>query len=95
MLCFFRLLEEFGIGLGDDVSQISKVPFDEMIAMGIYTGAESYCFEHKLKFKLKKETILKWVDDSVITRRHMKDIGSLWLEFMATYTDKKKAEAKQ
>lgn len=90
MLCFFRLLEEFGIGLGDDVSAISKVPFDDMIATAIFTGAESYAFHHKQIMRYDKARILQLVDDSKITRGQLKDIGKLWLQFMATYTDNDK-----
>ena len=97
MLCFFRMLEEFGIGIGDDISQISKVPFDEMLAVAVYTGAESYCVHHKEKVWFTKDQVLKWIDDSKITRGHFKTLGALWQGFMKDYTeasDKKKVKAK-
>jgi hypothetical protein len=95
MLCFFSMLEEFGIGLGDDVGGISKVPYDEMLSIAVYTGYQSYCFKHKQVPKYSKDDILKWVDNSVITRGHFKLLGALWNDFMKDYTDvEKKKKAK-
>ena len=94
MLCFFRMLEEFGIGLGDDISAINKVPFDEILSVAVYTGAESYCVHHKKKVWFTKSEVLKWIDNSKITRAHFKTLGVLWQDFMKDYTegvDKKKA----
>ena len=95
MLAFFRMLEAFGIDLGDDISGIGKIPYDEMICTAIAAGYESYCFEHARKRKYSREVILKWIDDSVITRGHMKTLGALWAEFMKDYTgEEKKKKAK-
>ena len=98
MLAFFRMLESFGINLGDDVTAISKVPYDEMLCVAIAAGYESYCFKHKQVMKYDRDLILKWIDDSVITRGHMKILGNLWNDFMKDYTavtDKKKVTAKE
>jgi hypothetical protein len=94
MLAFFRMLEEFGIGLGDDISALGKVPYDEMIAVAIYTGAESYCFHTKKNKWFDRAGVLGWVDDSVITRGHMKQISELWAEFMKDYADVNKKKVK-
>jgi hypothetical protein len=93
MLCFFRMLEEFGIKLGDDIGQISKTPFDELLAVAIFTGAESYAFHHKKRFQLSKSKVLSWVDNSIITRKQYKELGQMWLEFMQTFDEKKKVKA--
>ena len=48
--------------------------------------------------KYDRDLILKWIDDSVITRGHMKILGNLWNDFMKDYTavtDKKKVTAKE
>lgn len=94
MLAFFRMLEAFGIELGDDISGISKIPYDEMICTAIAAGYESYCFEHKKLPKYKRDKILKWIDDSIITRGHMKSLGKLWEDFMKDYTGEKKKKEK-
>lgn len=98
MLCFFRMLEEFGIELGDDVSELNKIPFDERLAVAVYTGAESYCVRHKQKVWFTKDQVLKWIDDSKITRGHFKTLGALWQEFIKDFedrTEKKKAKGKR
>lgn len=94
MLSFFRMMEEFGLTLGDDMSKLSKVPYDEMLCTAVYTGYESYCFRHKRRVLYSKETILKWTDSGVITRLHFKQIGALWVEFMADWTDKTEKKKK-
>jgi hypothetical protein len=88
MLSFFRMMEEFGIALGDDMGKLSKVPFDEMLCTAVFTGYESYCFKHKRKMLYTKDQILKWTDNGIITRGHFKQIGGLWTEFMADWTEK-------
>lgn len=95
MLCFFRMLEEFGLKLGDDINEISKRPFDEILAVAIFTGAESYSFHHKQKLTVTKSKVLQWVDDSIITRKQYKELGMMWVEFMQTFDDKKKPKAGQ
>ena len=98
MLAFFRMLESFGINLGDDVTAISKVPYDEMLCVAIAAGYESYCFKHKQVMKYDRELILKWIDEGIITRGNFKSLGALWNDFMKDYTavtDKKKVTAKE
>ena len=90
MLCFFRMLEEFGIELGKDISAISKIPYDEMLCVAVYTGMQSYCFEHGKRMKYDKKTVMQWMEDSKITRAHFKTLGGMWNEFMAEYTGEKK-----
>lgn len=93
MLAFFSVLEEFGIGLNEDISEIGKIPYDEMICVAIYAGHKSYCFEHDNKMVARKEVILKWVDESIVTRKHLKEINAMWLDFIKDYTEKKKVKA--
>jgi len=93
MLAFFTVLQEFGISLGDDISQLGKVPYDEMIAVAVYAGHRSYCFEHETKGIADKAKVLQWVDDSILTRKHMKEINVMWLDFIKDYgegSEKKK-----
>ena len=92
MLAFFIILEEFGIKLGDDVSQISKVPFDDMISVAIYAGARSYCVHNKRVVWFDKAKVLYWVDESIIKRGDMKKIGELWMEFMEDFTKNNKVK---
>lgn len=90
MLAFFTILEEFDIALTDEVSQISKVPFDELITTAVYAGAKSYCVEHRQRLWFTKEQVLEWVDESVIKRKDMQLIGKLWMDFMQTFDSQKK-----
>lgn len=95
MLAFFRMLEEFGIGLGDDISQIGKIPFDELLSVAIFTGAESYAFHHRKTVWFDKATVLRWIDDSKLTRGNLKELGVLWSDFMADYTKSEKKKVKE
>ncbi len=90
-------MEELGIKLTDPVNNLQRVPVDELLSVAIFAGAEAYAFHHKEKFKLTKAKVIGWIDDSIITRKHFKELMGLWMEFMATYsdeTDKKKQPVK-
>jgi len=97
MICYFTIMKELGIKLGDEVNSLSKHSIDEVLTVAVYAGGRSYAFEHNLPFKYTREDIDRWVEDSIITRKHWKDIGKMWTEFIASFADadKKKVKANQ
>ena len=95
MLSFFRLMEEFGIGLGDDMSQISKIPPDDLISVAVYTGAESYCVYHRIPVWFNKDDVLEWINESIIKIKDMKEVGALWFDFMNDFNNAEGDEKKK
>lgn len=95
MLCFFRMMEEFGLSLGDEMTALKDVNYEDMLNVAIFTGHESYCWQHKRPVKFNKKQIFAFIEDSKITRSHYKQIGQMWNDFMADFQgggDKKKAK---
>ena len=90
MLAFFCMMEDFDIGLGEEIGKISTIPYDEMICVAVYTGMKSYNFRHGKKDRYSKKKILGWIDDGVINRNHMKQLGALWNDFMRSFDNDKK-----
>ena len=90
MLCFFSVLDSFGIGLGDEISAVNKKTVEEIISVAIYAGIRSYNFEHKINNYVEQKQVQQWLDDSIITRKHFKDIYALWLDFMQEFNDRNK-----
>lgn len=96
MLAWFQLAKELGIELDQDAGQMfGKLQFDEVVSMAVYAGGLSYCFEHKQTVWFTREEVLKWVDESIITRGQMREIGTMWVEFIRTFASEAEKKNKE